>query len=342
MIDVKNNPAAMAFSARAAELRFPLIVLLVAYHSLLSLGYECNIIEMRLPGFLVVMFLMFSGYFLTWRLENSENISYGNMIWKKVKSLLIPYLLWNLLLFVPHYLLDARAAGGEFPPILSALGDAFGVTARFPVDVPLWFLRNLFLCFLISPLLLKLARIPGMIFVAVPLLFLEYYFWQENPLVGFVMFFTGMIMGLKKYDLRWMDRIFWYTVPLLTAVLFVVYRAWNNGNILSDVIIQVSPAVIGALLMIRAGLILEKNRNGKIKTFLVWCSAASTLIFCAHSPMLSITARILRRFYSDPSAFWMIWILQSVAVILICCIANHLGKKWFPKTMELFTGGRFG
>ena len=79
MIDVKNNPAAMAFSARAAELRFPLIVLLVAYHSLLSLGYECNIIEMRLPGFLVVMFLMFSGYFLTWRLENSENISLKNI-----------------------------------------------------------------------------------------------------------------------------------------------------------------------------------------------------------------------------------------------------------------------
>lgn len=336
----------MAFSARAAELRFPLIILLVAYHSLVALTvalqYDVHITIKRLPGFLVVMFLMFSGYFLTWRLENSENIRYGEMIWKKVKSLLIPYLLWNLLLFVPHYLLAARGAGWQFSPILPSLGDAFGITARFPVDVPLWFLRNLFLCFLIAPVLLKLARLPGMIFLAVPLLFVEYYFWQGNPVVGFAMFFTGMIMGVKKYDLSWMDRIFWYAFPTLTAILFAVCWKWDNGNVFSDLVVQVLPAVIGGLLMIRFGLLLEKNRNERLKAVLAWCGVASTFVFCAHSPMLSIAARITKRFCINLPAFFIVWSVQTIVVILVCCVANHIGKKLFPKLTDLFTGGRFG
>lgn len=334
----------MAFSARVAELRFPLIVLLVAYHSLVSLTAEGDIPGpvTRFTSILVVLFFIFSGYFLTWRLEDSENIRYGDMVWKKVKSLLIPYLLWNLLLFVPHYLLAARGAGWQFSPILPSLGDAMGITARFSVVVPLWFLRNLFLCFLISPVLLWLARLPGMIFLAIPLLLVEYYFWQWNPFFGFITFFTGMIMGVKKYDLSWMDRIFWYAFPILTAILFVVYWKWNNGSIFSNLIVQMIPAVIGAVVMIRLGLILEKNRSEKLKAVLAWCGVASTFIFCAHSPMLSIAARITKRFCVNLPAFFIVWSVQTVVVILVCCAANHIGKKLFPKLTDLFTGGRFG
>lgn len=344
MLDVKNDPAAMAFSARVAELRFPLIALIVVYHSFVALEFKPHSIMWGLFSVLVVMFFIFSGYFLTWRLEDHESLRYGDMMMKKVKSLLIPYLLWNLLLFVPHYLLEARGAGWQFPSLLPALGDAFGITDHFPVVVPLWFLRNLFLCFLISPVLLWLARLPGMIFLAIPLLLVEYYFWEGNPMLGPAMFFFGMVLGLKKYDLRWLDRIFWIAVPVAIAVLTVIYLMnWNNCCVSAKIIVYILPPVIGLFLMCRLGLILEKcSADGWLKKSLVWCAVASTLVFCIHSPMLSIAARVTRRFCINLPVLCLVAIVQAVAVILICCVANHIGKKLFPKLTDIVTGGRFG
>lgn len=150
-------------SRRMNLMRFFLILYIVQNHTFIACRWPDTLIPLLTGTGIVYVFFFASGYFLTWRLKEKEQPDYPVLLKKKFLTIALPYLLWSLLIFVPHYL--APLLGGHIPflpgqegglqPFWRSLGDALGITSRFPADVPLWFLRNLFVFFVISPVLLK-------------------------------------------------------------------------------------------------------------------------------------------------------------------------------------------
>ena len=102
------------------------------------------------------VFFFLSGYFagrksdelLTWE-------GFRTMLWKKMRSLAMPYLAWNLL-FIVFYL-----SVGGFVPRIGQRVDSFHLNTvqgflssllgigRNPIDAPLWFVRDLFVIFVL-------------------------------------------------------------------------------------------------------------------------------------------------------------------------------------------------
>ena len=97
--------------------------------------------------------------------------SYFNKLRKRVKTLVIPYIFWNLLV-VLFYLIVPRILGGFNPENqinnISDVFKAFWCYPYTPINYPLWYMRDLIVLVLLSPLIYLLIKylkfIPILIF----------------------------------------------------------------------------------------------------------------------------------------------------------------------------------
>lgn len=160
-------------------LRFPLICIVVFIHTDLSdifmagkqivaageyTGYETfrrflqQLFLLAVPAFFAI-----SGYlFFDWQGKFTKEV-YAQKIRKRVKTLLVPYLLWNLIVWAVNtlgpMLLPSLAAGRgatladyDISRFLMAFWDNGGGK---PVCIQLWFLRDLIVTCLLSPIIYR-------------------------------------------------------------------------------------------------------------------------------------------------------------------------------------------
>lgn len=100
----------------------------------------------------VPSFFVISGFFLG--LHQNETGWWKREVVKRIKSLLLPYLSFNLLYFL--WISDFEHL--SFSTMIKAtIGSPFG----FPTLGPTWYIRSLFLFVLISPLLRRMASSGG-------------------------------------------------------------------------------------------------------------------------------------------------------------------------------------
>ncbi len=124
----------------------------------------------------VPFFFIASGYFLAGNTATSP--WYKREITKRIKSLFIPYLLWNtlhLVYFIPIILIANILAHAPLSRNLAIDGGMlltqFGLNPyHYPGLVPLWFVRNLFFLVLLSPILIALLKWKRIFLFALPTL----------------------------------------------------------------------------------------------------------------------------------------------------------------------------
>lgn len=102
----------------------------------------------------VPFFFVMSGFFFFTRLE--ERVKGQFFVYKlktRIKSIVIPYLIANTITYLYLYLL--RILGNDYLEGYNSLWTCFWghPDHGLPVDMPLWYLRDLFVITLISPLL---------------------------------------------------------------------------------------------------------------------------------------------------------------------------------------------
>ena len=174
-------------------LRFPLAVAIVAEHTFMPSGIRilgeasgwgdypffaelCRWFDALVRGNSVPIFFFISGYVFFLRAEMTR-ATYLRKFKSRIRTLLVPYLVWNtlavlLLLFTLHspfsrYLAQESRFTPSWPGFLSCYwaydGSLAGIEAEglYPLDISLWFLRDLMVVVLSTPLLyfvLKRAR----------------------------------------------------------------------------------------------------------------------------------------------------------------------------------------
>ena len=154
-------------------LRFPMAALVVLLHTAaLGVGSThpiystlCIMFGRGLCRVAVPCFFMISGYLFFSKLEEKWNTS----IWleklkKRVRTLLVPYLLWNVIAAVAiwgYHWVFARMHGETYPGFIDHIVLFHGfwdMPDVLPFDGPLWFIRHLMIYVVAAPLFWVFAK----------------------------------------------------------------------------------------------------------------------------------------------------------------------------------------
>jgi hypothetical protein len=376
------------YSNAIAKLRFPLIVVVVLIHCNISdynvavghlYGYKWfRLIAIHLVADVAVpAFFFIAGYLLYANIDFTWN-NYVHKLRNRMKTLLVPYLMWNTICFLlivvlqlikPDFrLLFHKSVSDmqlkDFFLIYWDLGQIESLSGGRPGPIlgPLWFLKDLMILVVLSPLLhYPLRHLKWCWPVLLALLCITPLPYQQSVIQdpSSVLFFTlGMAFSYSHISLDMFDR---HRVRLslfaLASMVFIVLAvvtpltAWMPPlarRILMNVAILIEQfAFMMAAFAWVANSVPADNTNGdehpecwedKLRL-----SESSFFIFCMHpfvsSVFMNISKLDLPIFHS--SSLSILFVLLAVIItMIICLIVFHVMRRYFPRLLLLVTGSR--
>lgn len=201
------------------QLRFPMIVLVTFAHSygkveegfsllasdwntyeFLKLLVSQTLVKVAMPVFFIM-----SGYLFFANVDKWDVTTYKKKILRRIKTLLIPYLIWNLLMAVKLKTFSMSMLWAYWNPAGRQV-DWFGYEQLMtaPANMPLWFLRDLMVVSLLTPIIYILVRKLGHWLMAVlTLLYLSGVCAFIPGLSAYAVFFFtfGAFLSIRKMDL---------------------------------------------------------------------------------------------------------------------------------------------
>lgn len=321
-----------------SQLRFPLIVLVTFSHSygavrpdysLLTSGwctYEVLklLISQTLVKVAVPVFFVISGYLFFRFVEVWTAAVYWQKMRRRVKNLLLPYIVWNLLMAVKLHQFDWdifwvfwRQAGVQ----VDWLGNLHLMTA--PANMPLWFLRDLMVVSLLTPLIYIGVRRLGLWLMGILAVFYlsGVYAFIPGLSAYSVFFFTlGSFLGIRRLDLdTTMRRIEWPTYGL-SVVLAVAMILTYHMPVFSSIMLCFRITGCVATINLASRLLSVTDR----RLSAVVC-ASSYFIYLAHFVFFfSFIDKALIWLSGDVgSLHYLLAPLVKVAVLLAIYAAYH-------------------
>ena len=337
-------------------LRYPLAVLVVMCHCgfLDGGGTAVQIFfSETLPHVAVPLFLLFSGY-LFFKEGRFDGALYRHKLKSRFRTLFIPYIIWSTLCFIiavvqgqvtptiPHYV------QGLWDTALWNEGTSFSRTLPgYPVNMPLWFIRDLMIMVLISPLiwfLIQKTRGWGILLLA------AWWFPAHYKFFGFgadsLFFFSlGALFAMKQVNFVQLARK--YAVPFYIAagimlvvdflVMYKNYLAYHELRFNWLVFNVYVVSIMGATLAF-TGKLADKP----IADRLIRLSAASFFLYAAHilwlEPLRNYLLRVL-----TPMSDAAVILFYFAFIALHCATVTamyFLMRRFLPKSTAVLTGGR--
>ncbi len=357
-------------STRISLLRFPLIVGVVFIHTFQGGGgvffgdnivsYNGNSIAIfiqilfsevlartAVPLFFIMSGILFFKDFLpVW-------VCYSNKVGSRIKTILIPYLVWNSIVILSRYvteflpnssvLLSGRNHLVSNYTLENILIDFFWS----PIAYQFWFLRDLFIVVLLSPLFYWLAKKIGTLpFFAFSLFwlvdapkFLLNLNWQT-----LVFFYLACLITIQGWNLERLDQrrgliIFSYLFfALLVASIQTFLSISGQESLLVDIFAK-EIVLLGVLAVwCSTKYILGTSLQQK----LLLLAPFSFFVYAAHEPLLTVIRKLVYRAF-PPMNPWLVviyYFLLPIAVVSFLIFIARLLKAYFPRGYAVVTGGR--
>lgn len=261
-------------------------------------------------------------------------------LWKlarnKTRSLLIPMLLWNLPVLILIYLLQINGllTGIKFQAypldLMTVLNGVLAINSS-PVNGPLFFLRDLYVLALLSPLIgifLRSAPWLGLlVFFAIGLTNMDGGLVLRNEML--VTFYLGGLAAVRKWDLKRLDHLALPLALLFLAAALIVFLIPELGfwfRILAPLLIWPT-----------AALLVTSSVGEK----LVNLSEYSFMLFLSHTLFLGVFSQLYFRILDDPMEHWVMYWFTIPFIVALSAIATYrLAQCWFPNLLAIALGGR--
>lgn len=315
-------------SRKIKFINYIMTIEILLFHS--SLKYAYPIIE-DLRYVALNFFFLVSGYMCF----KEENLNCGKLIKKRIKTLVIPFVIWNLVAIV-FYSIKGRSLS-LFKSVISL---NFWIS---PLNYPIWYLMTLFLFILLTPLMKmafkrKWSAVALLVF-SVCVNVLGWQFGQEYlvkiPHVGaylirmclyFPTFFIGAYIA---HYCKSIIEIESYFVNLLGAA----------GTIICISVFKATTLNISArtLLWLFCCIMIWMMIPQKIfKWWNIWEKVVSPsfFLFVSHSMLIPVGAKI---FVGESNRTYF---LQVLFAVVAGSIIYYVIKKIFPKTWKIMSGNR--
>lgn len=348
-------------------LRFPLIVAVVFIHSIPDevvvngqsavVNYNLSVYEEFkyfvsgiVAGIAVPTFFFISG-FLFFRKTDYFNIGvYVQKLKKRGRSLLIPYLFWNLVVILLFYLtqtfLKGLLSGNNlliadytWQNWLQAFWDG-NMGEDMPINYPLWFIRDLIVVVVFSPIIYwGIKRLQSLFILLLGALWL-FNLWIDITgfsIVAFFFFSYGAYWGInKKNFVEIYNKLFPYSllVYIILAVCNLLFREYDWCSYIHKIGI-----LIGLSMFVSLTAFCLKKQVWKIDTFL---TSSSFFIYVYHGMPLALVIKFLVKMLHPQTniSFILIYITCPVIIIVLGLGIYKILTKYLPRLMAVITGGR--
>lgn len=354
-------------SSAITLLRFPMAVLIVFHHSSFELelkngvsifeGLEApfyhhldymfvkNITMIAVP-----LFFLISGFLFFCKEKEFTIEIYINKLKKRIKTLLVPYIIWNVLVLLLYLVVQNVAPTmnsgrtklvtefnfGDFLSCFWSMKDLNGQAT--PIDGPLWFIRDLMIIMLLSPVIYWLIN---KLSFFVPGVFLALYISGAVPAIGglpiavYTFFSIGAYFGIYKIDfVKLAMKYVKYSLFLYIVLLLVIVSMMDSQLplyiIMAEIAIGVFTSIAVAGQMAQSGYVPNKFLAGS--TF---------FLFASHSEVLKIFIRLCSQFGPSSEVFYCCaYVICPLMACMLLLLAYRVLNSFMPKLGAVLSGGR--
>ena len=362
------------------RLRFPLAVAVVCMHvniwidrgspaALASLFAQGAVAYVLAPLAICIFFLM-SGYLFfggAWGGQTADGLkawswpAYGRKLRGRLRSLLVPYVVWIVLALLMHYALDAVVpavrAGATMPSLWQFWQDCGGwhvfydarvypsgeqwlfgyaMPRAMPYNPPMWFLRDLIVMTLCAPLFwLVVRRLHAVgLWLLGALYLLQLWPPYVGPTAGGVFWFClGASVALRGGRLGDAFRPYARTAAVAAALLFVPRLVARD-----EFTAALSPlfALCGVAAFL--GYVTERTRLLPASLLL---AESGFFIFLVH-PFVLVGVEGLLRCVPLGGALWSLasYVLAVAATVAVCVALFAAMRRFTPRLLSVLSGQR--
>jgi surface polysaccharide O-acyltransferase-like enzyme len=302
-----------------------------------------NLLSENIAQIAVPFFFIASGYLFHINIDGSAE-SFKRKISKRSKTLLVPFLFWSTSAFAAIYIAQLFPATGSFfsherfadysiPEILRAI---FVSSMAYQ----LWFIRDLFIFVLLTPIIFPVLRRGGVYFVSALMIIWLTGITPEWPIfrfIGFVFFVLGSFIATsgKRYAFS-LKKSRWLIIPWLIIVLITTYLMTYGGA--KFVLLENIAILIGVTAFWFNydwySFIFERKR-------IFWVTQFTFFVYAAHEPMLVITRKLWIKLLGISEASALIGYFVCPLLVLFICITLAIMLKSYCRGLyNVMTGWR--
>lgn len=357
MLDIES-------SQRLSILRFPLIVGVVFIHNVDAIvrfengsigvtsdnvftAFIRNLISQNIARTAVPLFFLIAGYFF-FRGFQSVKLDYLNRLKSRVRTLLIPFIFWNIatliviavcesLPSIQIYISGAHARVDSFT-FYDYINAIFGIT-RAPISYQFWFIRDLMVLALMSPVIyFFIVRLPLVFIGLLAACWLTGVWPISIPSSDAALFFSiGATVAYKRKSLFMLDK---QMMPIVSAYFFTLVAHFLSIGADWDQYLYKISIVLGVLSILCFSKIVALNN--RLKELLLGLAGASFFVFAAHEPLLLIARKVLFKLIQPSSSYSILalYFLIPISLIVLLVGVYRVCAKIFPGFTRVVTGGR--
>lgn len=354
-------------------LRFPLMALVLMIHAnFLNLSFGGSNLELNYSNFPVLnnvvnlcspmiasaavpLFFAISGYMFFWGIDTFDKGVFINKLKRRVRSLLLPYLLWNLavivLFFLAQTFLPDMMSGANKMIVEYDIHDyicAFWADPRTgdPICFQLWFLRDLMVTVLFAPLIYIALKKFG--FYAISIFFLLWLLPVETGIKGVsfvaISFFSlGGYLAIDEINpIDWLSehsKIFGSIFGLLLIFLVAEY---NLGEGVYPEWCDVLRRIF-TMIEVPCFFYLAYKCTSKYELIInETLTRSSFFLYCFHGMPLALVLKMLLKVL-QPSTEILTIIIYFVAPVIIIGVSTAIYtimRRACPNVLNVITGAR--
>ncbi len=341
-------------SIRLDCLRFPLIVGVIFIHAydIHSRTLETPVLDLirelisqGLARTAVPIFFLISG--LLFFNEKTFTIKdYIKKLASRTHSLFIPFVFWNCLALSIFALAQSISYleplfSGQNTPIkdytwFDFAAAIFGIN-RHPISYQFWFIRDLMVLAILSPILARLlTKAPWILILPASIfwLFDVGNHWIPSP-EACLFFCIGALISLRNQSL-FPSNILGNFAGILYPILVVICVL--NPTVVEAGVFHHATVAIGVLALLHASQFIMKLP--KLERTLLRLSGASFFVFAAHEPILTFIRKAGVRLLQDYGEIYLIGLYLTLPLILayaLVLVYNRLHMAW-PAVLKIISG----
>ncbi len=343
-------------------LRLPLITLILYLHMYGNVHLantdiitSANPVPIAISQFLarcaVPLFFIISAFLLA--RDFSLNLqSYTYMVRKRIHSIALPLMIWNIMILSAYALAQSiEALQFAFSQnallirdyTLSDIINAITGIGSIPIGYHLWFLRDLFLLCLLSPLFYIIAKSGGWYIAA--LLGLV---WIMDPLIkpwfygieSIFAFYIGILLATRPVRLHHFDNN-------ITPIAFITLLATATGTWAYLAELQTISTVMKKIVIITTilfiwGMIGNIRVGSPTDKALTFGSYYAFFIYAAHEPLQTFLRKLSYRIVepSHVAEQTLLYLMTPLCTLILTICTAVILKRSVPSLFRLLTGGR--
>ena len=302
----------------------------------------------------VPLFFFISGFLFFYKTTAFTKSVYAKKLKRRVHTLLIPYIFWNLAVALLFFLSEIFFSG-LMSGVNKAIHDytfqdwlwAFwnrkhieGVGDSNPICYQFWFLRDLMVVMLFSPLVYWLVKKLKQYAVIVLGICWFAGFWLVFPgfsITALFFFSFGAYFSIHGINFAVKGQSYWRqtgVLYLLLSLVVLALREYEWGGYLAKINI-----LTGMFFAVSVTAHFIGKEVWRVNKFL---SESSFFIYAYHGMFLSLIIKaVCNALHPQSDAMLLlVYFLSPTLIILAGLGAYYVLKKYLPRTTAFITGGR--